>query len=487
MFNITPSKYNIYRVGNSLNSGILGGIVLLLVLISAAFINYLLIGVVLAIVALLVIVYGERFILGIVIVSFFTLVSDLGSTIRLIVQLTNFSLLGYLFLKRYGIDFKNYPRFPREVNYFFLIYYSALSISTIFSEHFFEGTEKIIQQSVFFLVAYIFFSLLKDIRYVKTYINSLIAVSLILASSSIYQFALGGFQIVDFTLGVRYRVSSLISNIDTTTLFFIIVFPIILTFLFTKVNKTKRPLLFLVSLILTIGLFLTNSRSAIMAILVSLSFILFYLNKGLFKYLFIAAITITVLFLSIEPLNEFAGLIFRVQEGMSERNHFWNLVVNIIKDNPILGIGPGSYRYEMINYLPVMLNTWVANLMIDLNIATLGSNNAHSLFLMFASDMGFMGIITLFYLIILFFRIAKQTIKKAGEGNRELFLLILSVSAVTGSVFIRCIFDSIGILTYGYLTNDLPFWLLFGILIYFYQKPKEYFVSDEIKSANILF
>jgi O-antigen ligase len=224
-----------------------------------------------------------------------------------------------------------------------------------------------------------------------------------------------------------------------------------------------------------------------MAILVSLSFILFYLNKGLLKYLFIAAITITVLFLSIEPLNEFAGLIFRVQEGMSERNHFWNLAVNIIKDNPILGIGPGSYRYEMINYLPVMLNTWVANLMIDLNIATLGSNNAHSLFLMFASDMGFMGIITLFYLIILFFRIAKQTIKKAGEGNRELFLLILSVSAVTGSVFIRCIFDSIGILTYGYLTNDLPFWLLFGILIYFYQKPKEYFVSDEIKSANILF
>lgn len=47
-------------------------------------------------------------------------------------------------------------------------------------------------------------------------------------------------------------------------------------------------------------------------------------------------------------------------------------------------------------------------------------------------------------------------------------------------------FSLLGFLTYGIIVSDLPFWLMFSILIFFYQKPKEYFTSDEVKGTDII-
>jgi hypothetical protein len=47
-------------------------------------------------------------------------------------------------------------------------------------------------------------------------------------------------------------------------------------------------------------------------------------------------------------------------------------------------------------------------------------------------------------------------------------------------------FSLLGFLTYGIIVSDLPFWLMFSILIFFYQKPKEYFTSDEVKGMDII-
>ncbi len=465
-----------FIIENNLNNSFLLLIVLLSVLISVLFINYLLIGIAAIILSLLVFIYGERFLIGLIIVSLFTLVSDLGTTLRLYVHLIDFSLLGYLFIKKYGFNFSEYPKLPKPLIYFLLLYYFAMIITTIFSEHILIGIDRISRQSVFFIIAYIFFSFLKDIRYVKIYVIALVIVSLILALSSIFQFSAGGFKLLDFALGVRYRVTGLISNVDATTAFFILTFPLVITLSFSKTYKNKQPLFLLIIFILTIGIFLTTSRSAIMAILVSLLFILFYLKRDLFKKLIVILVVIVLLIIFIPTLSQLT-FIFRVQEGLSNRDYLWKMAFDIIKDNPVLGIGPGAYKFEMFNYFPVMLNTWIGNLFVDLYIATGGANNAHSIFLKFTSDMGIPGLIALFYFITLYFQIAARTIKKARYGNLELFLIILSISVTAGSMFIRGIFDSIGILTYGIITDDLPFWLWFGILIFFYQKPKEYFLE----------
>jgi len=186
------------------NNLIIVPLVTLTVAITVLLVNYLLIGVAAIVISLLILLYGERFLIGLIIVTLLTIVSEFGSTIRLFVQITNFSLLGFLFFKHYGFNFSEYPKLPRTLIYFLYIYYVSMIIPTIFSQHFYAGITMIVRQTIFFIVAYIFFSFIKDIKYVKTIIISLIVVSLIIALSSIYQFYDGGFNLVDVALGMRH-------------------------------------------------------------------------------------------------------------------------------------------------------------------------------------------------------------------------------------------------------------------------------------------
>lgn len=468
------------------NNILLIPLVILLVVITVLLINYLIVGIAAIIISLLLICYGERFLIGLIIVSLLTIVSEFGTTLRLFVQLINFSLLAFLFLKNYGLSISEYPKLPKSLIYFLCIYYIAMIIPAIFSQHFFAGLAMIGRQTVFFIIAYIFFSFLKDINYVKAIIISLIIVTTIIAFSSVYQFYLGGFNLVDTALGIRHRIANIVGNPLKAATYFILILPIVLTFGFSNKYKKNKLLLLSISFILIIGLFLIVSRSAFLVIFLSMMFIIYQMNKKWFKKFIFIMILTTMVFFLIEPLYETVSLFFQIKFGLSQRDYFWQMALNVIKDNPLLGIGPGSFRYEVFNYSPVLLNSWPGRVIIDLYLATEGANPSHNIFLMFASDMGIPGIVAIFYLVLLYFKIAYRTLKKAKGGNQKYYLVILAISAAAGSLFIRGLFDNIGFVTYGVIVSDLPFWLLFSILIFFYQKPKDYFTSDNITSTDII-
>ena len=468
------------------NNLIIVPLVTLTVAITVLLVNYLLIGVAAIVISLLILLYGERFLIGLIIVSLLTIVSEFGSTIRLFVQIINFSLLGFLFIKHYGFNFSEYPKLPRTLIYFLYIYYVSMIIPTIFSQHFYAGITMIVRQTIFFIIAYIFFSFIKDIKYVKTIIISLIVVSLIIALSSIYQFYDGGFNLVDVALGMRHRIASIISNPLKATTFFILTIPLVLTFGFSNKYKDNKKFFLLISSILLIGLLLIISRSAILVIFLSLMFIIHQLNKNWFNKSIIIMFILTLLFFLIEPIYDSISLLFKIKIGLSQRDYFWEMAFNVIKDNPIIGIGPGSFSYEVFNYSPVLLDSWPGRVIIDLYMATQGENPSHNIFLKFASDMGIPGIVSILYFTLLYFKIVNRTLTKAKGGNQEYYLIILAISAAAGSLFIRGLFDSIGILTYGIVVNDLPFWLWFSIIIFFYQQPEEYFNSEEATGKVLL-
>ena len=459
-------------------------LVLLSVLISVLLINYLLIGIAAVILIILLYMYGERLLIGIMIVSLLTIVSDFGTTIRLFVQLVNFILLTFLFLKKYGFNYSEYPKIPRSVIIFLALYYFSMIITALFSQYFFAGVNMIIRQTIFFIVAYIFFSFIRDIKDVRTVIISLVFASTIIALSSIYEFTAGGFNLVDTALGVRHRIANVVGNPLKGSTFFILTLPLVLTFILSGKYKHKSIFLMFVSLVLIIGLFLIISRSAVFVVFLSMMFILFQLNKEWFKKLAFTMLIVTLILFLVEPLYDTISLLFKLQFGLSQRDHFWEMALNVIKDNPILGIGPGSFKYEVFNYSPVLANSWAGRVITDLYIATQGENPSHNIFLKFASDMGIPGIITILYFAVIYFRIASETVRKSRYGRTEYYLIILAISVAAGSMFVRGLFDSIGIVTYGIITSDLPFWLWFGILIFFYKKPKEYFAADSVSQTT---
>jgi len=53
-------------------------------------------------------------------------------------------------------------------------------------------------------------------------------------------------------------------------------------------------------------------------------------------------------------------------------------------------------------------------------------------------------------------------------ANNSYYLVVGIVASATG-LFVRALFDGINILTYGWISVDLPFWLMFSILAYFYN------------------
>ena len=153
------------------------------------------------------------------------------------------------------------------------------------------------------------------------------------------------------------------------------------------------------------------------------------------------------------------------------------MTVNIIKDHPLFGLGPGAYPHELYNYYPFMLNDYFGKVFIFFSEASHGVNLAHNIFLVFFSDMGILGLATILTLPIIYFRIGIITIKKYKNYGGERYFLIIGLFAAGVSVIFRNIFNSIGLLYVGGIFTDLPFWLVFSSLIYFYYRP---LVTDAI-------
>ncbi len=339
------------------NNLIVVSLIILSVSITVLLVNYLFIGIAAIVVSLLILLYGERFLIGLIIVSLLSIVSDFGSTIRLFVQIINFSLLGFLFLKHYGLNFLDYPKVPKSILYFLALYYFTMIITSILSQHFFAGIFMIGRQTIFFIIAYIFYALIRDLKDVKTYIIAMIVVGLILAVGLIYDFALSGNKLIDLVLGGRYRATGFIGNNSKTTAFFILTLPLVITFAYSKIYENKKKLLISIAALLIIGLLLIISRAAILSVIFSLMVISYQINKKYFTKFAVSTLIIILIIVLFDPLNEVISTLFRIKTGLSQRDYFWGLSYNIIKDNPIWGIGPGSYKYLEFNYAPVILNS----------------------------------------------------------------------------------------------------------------------------------
>lgn len=171
------------------------------------------------------------------------------------------------------------------------------------------------------------------------------------------------------------------------------------------------------------------------------------------------------------PLNELLTTLLRIESGMSARDYIWKMSIDMIKDNAIFGIGPGAYQYEMLNYFPYMLNDWWGKIMIYYQEVTDGANLSHNFFLTFFTDLGILGILTAVTLPVVYFRIGIKTIRKYKNGSPETYYLIIALFAAGISVIVRNLFNSIGLLYVGGIHTDLPFWIIFSSIIYFYQAP----------------
>lgn len=426
------------------------------------------------IIVLFAVVFREKFIYGFVIVTLFTLVGDVSQSLRPIVQITDFVLIGYLFIKRFGLQFHSYPQIPGSLIYFLLLYYLSMIVSILMSDYPFAGVMLVVRQTLFFIIAYFFYALIRDGKDIKTYFVAFLIAACVLAASTVLRLLSESSSFLNLAEGSRERVVGLISNPNNITNFYMVAFPLVFGVFLLRKSVLSKNVSLLLMLYLGFALFITLSRSAILGIIASTVIMAYILRKKYFYFIILPLILLVMLFIIYEPLGNLASTLFRVERGVTGRDYLWGLSLDIIKDHPIFGLGPGAYKYEMFKYFPVMLNSWVGGVFIDLYEMTGGANLSHNFFLLFFSEMGILGLMTALLFPLIFFRIGIKTLKKYKNGMKDEFYLIVSLFSIGSAMFIRSIVESIGLLYYGAITTDLPFWLVFISLIYYYNHVPDY-------------
>jgi O-antigen ligase len=213
-----------------------------------------------------------------------------------------------------------------------------------------------------------------------------------------------------------------------------------------------------------IALIIANSREAFVCYFGGAIFILYIQNKKILKWV-IAGVVALLLLAQLEPFASFIQIYFRFETVLSGREEIISTVMQVIKNHFLVGVGPGGTKYELYKNLPYMLGS-PQELLINLHMNQLEFGHAHNFYLFFFSDMGLLGLFTSILLPVIFFQNCLRSIKLYKNKNSRVYLLAIGITASGIALFIRGIFEWSNILSYGTITGDLPFWMLFTIIIY---------------------
>jgi len=439
---------------------------------------------ILVILITVIILNKEKLILGMIILIYLTASADLYSEYRLYLNIFNTLLLFFLFLYKYGLKFDNYQKVPREIILFIAVLLFSLWISTIFSLKPASSALELIRMIFFLVICYIFYSLLDKDYKVYVYIYTLIGIMVIWGLRMVVDVYNLGVEtyFVRSLLGDKSELYGRVSNTGMTVFFISIALIVALFFNSKFKNPSAKFLLKILFGFNIIVLILANSRGGIAAALLSIAFILLVLNKSLFLKAIIIGSAITVFLIFIIPgLSESVDIYLR-WHTLSDREPFWNSGLRVIADHSLFGLGPGLFADYFYVYASSSLINYYSNSGLDI-----GNPHPHNIFLYYTAENGILGLIVAIGFFYMFFYFASKTLKLTKNINRDYFILTTAITGIGLGLFFRSFIEITGFLTYGYITTDLPFWLVFGILIFIYQKFKKQNVQYESPRTKNLY
>jgi putative inorganic carbon (hco3(-)) transporter len=428
------------------------------------YLHYLTLGMIL--ISGLILIKNVRATIFILLTALLTMAGEINPSLRIIVQIASILTLIGLVISEYGLNFSKYPALPKQLSLFFLVLFLIMLSSSILSGYFFLGLNQLVKTYVVFFVIYLFFLVLNSEKRIYTALWALLVSSHIIAISMIYAFIEGNYNLLTIFAISNLRVGGILSNINAASVFFAISIPILIGSYFLYHKKREKLFIAFSILLQFIGLILTGSRASFMVIVISMIFVLFFLKRKILVNIISTIIFLILIYLFVPIINESITTLLRLDEGLSQREYLWEITVEMIKDNFIFGIGPGTYGIKMINYFPVLLDSYKGSTIIELSKIAHGANISHNYYLNFFSDLGILGLLNSLILPFSFITIGFRAINKFRPISREYFIKSVVLTGIGIGMFIRGFFEGINIVSFGWITADLPFWLIFIYLIY---------------------
>lgn len=408
-------------------------------------------------------------IIPIIITMLLVFVSDINMGLRIVINFAGISAIAFYFIKEYGLAYYKFPRFPSQIEIYLVLLICAMLISAILSQNLSAGIVEISRLISFIMVIYFLYALLKNVEDVYKYIYALIAAGVILSFSILINFVYSDIPAYLFQKGVIQE-GGLLKNVSAAGGMLAVSLPLSFAAVFFYFEKRKKNIFILLFIIQIAALLLTNSRAAILSAVISIGYIHYFLARQYLKRTVVALVSLLLLLFIITPdVFHLVLLYFRVDRVFENtRYYLWDIAMNIFRDNPIFGVGPGMFKEHIYEYLPVRLNGWDEQ-QIEWVYSYAGIGHAHNFFLYYLAELGILGLLAALFLPVIFISLSYITLKVVGEDSR-LKAVVIGITGVGIGLFVRSFFEATGLLTYGWITRDLPFWVCFIIILYIYKK-----------------
>lgn len=389
-------------------------------------------------------------------------------------------LLMYFFITEFGLDFKNYPKVPRIVLYFIGFTIITLLISSFFSIDILISLISLLRILVFFLFCYLLYSQIKDFRTIIYLIFPLFLALIIIGGTMLYEFFQKGSSFF-VSEGTLLRLAGIYENPNYVGLLIAITLPITLAYLMIqRYSNTFYLIITLLTFIIQLSLlFLADSRASFLSVTIS-SIVIYIYSPNRTKILF--GTFIVIAFLAILFLTDTSFLIdlFLRPERTGTRDLLWQSGIEVIKNNFLVGTGAGTF--EKIFY------TNASSTIIDLiqsSASKGGTPHPHNLFLYFWAENGILGVLNICFFFYTFFYLITKVKNRITEIKNDTYPIVISILSILAGILVRSFFEITGVITYGFITRDLPFWIILIILIDLYQnseKHKTYKTNDLAQS-----
>ena len=439
------------------------------ILVSLLFLDHLFFLIPIVLILFLNLVESKSTITVLLFASLITLSSGLGQNLRLLIQICTIVILLIIFLKLYGLQITKFPKLPSQIINLVAFIFLSMIFSLVFTKYFELGFQQLIRSVLFFFIVYLFYSLLNNYNDIKYFIYALFFSAIIYFLMLLYVITKADFDFINLNQNILSEEGISFVHRNVMGGFFSICIAFIITFI-SSPNTYKRYKKYLIIFVffLILSLILTNSRGAIFSLVCSSIYVLYKQNRKILRYLLYIILFIIPVIL-FDPILDTINMFFRLEQVLTGRDYILETIYNIILNNPIIGAGPAGTKFEMYNNMPYLLGS-PEELILSRHINQIEFGHAHNFYLFLYTDLGIPGLIASFLIPIVFFNLSNRLINELKNNKSSIYSITLGIQASGIALFVRGIFEWSGIFSYGTITYDLPFWWIFSLLVFLYQK-----------------
>lgn len=290
-----------------------------------------------------------------------------------------------------------------------------------------------IRFSMFVFIYYNIAYNLKGKKEFNALLASFIGIALLSSIFSIYQLI----QNLFYNTGVNeeHRIASFLENSNNLGAYSIFAIFIVIMLLINAKNKSQKIFLSICSILLILNIILSQSRNALLALVLGLFLLSLIYNKKLIIPSFLIAI---LLLLIPESQKRLMSILDFSQN--SSRIKIWETTYFMIHDKPLWGIGYDNYYKIYPSYIK-----YTPRLMIHESYEAL---HPHNVLLKFHTELGILGTIAFMLFIILTITNIYKNIKRSNDTKMKSIYIAIIVAFISFLFMnmIDCFYNSLKVM-----------------------------------------